>query len=276
MGVTTDGAGRLRGVGRAGADRRRQRASGRAEDGRTSGRRAPADGGGRSGRGPDRGAQGPVDLMIVNVSSRASSTACGSSPRCARPRRPRNLPILAIVDQADRPRLVKALELGVNDILSASGRPGRAGGADADPDQAQALHRLPEAEAGLQPGDGGHRRPDGAAQPPLHGRAAAGLMNRAPGRAASPSRCWCWTSTTSNWSTTASATTPATRCCASSRCGWRPMCAPSTCRAVWAARSSWWSCRAPGMEDAVRIADRIRRDVSASQPFPIMGGAGTC
>ncbi|RZI99931.1 MAG: diguanylate cyclase, partial [Brevundimonas sp.] len=61
-------------------------------------------------------ARGPVDLMIVNVSSgefdglrfiaQARSTEAS-----------RKVPILAVVDPADRPRLLKALELGVNDIL---------------------------------------------------------------------------------------------------------------------------------------------------------------
>lgn len=61
-------------------------------------------------------ARGPVDLMIVNVSSsgfdglRFVAQARSSDAS-------RKTPILAVVDPADRPRLLKALELGVNDIL---------------------------------------------------------------------------------------------------------------------------------------------------------------
>ena len=61
-------------------------------------------------------ARGPVDLMIVNVSSSGFDglrfVAQVRSSEASR----RN-PILAVVDPADRPRLLKALELGVNDIL---------------------------------------------------------------------------------------------------------------------------------------------------------------
>lgn len=61
-------------------------------------------------------ARGPVDLMIVNVSSGGFDglrfVAQARSGEASR-----KTPILAVVDPADRPRLVKALELGVNDIL---------------------------------------------------------------------------------------------------------------------------------------------------------------
>ena len=61
-------------------------------------------------------ARGPVDLMIVNVSSSGFDglrfVAQARSSEASR-----KTPILAVVDPADRPRQVKALELGVNDIL---------------------------------------------------------------------------------------------------------------------------------------------------------------
>ncbi|WP_420471716.1 PleD family two-component system response regulator [Brevundimonas sp. FT23042] len=61
-------------------------------------------------------ARGPVDLMIVNVSASAFDglrfVAQARSTEASR-----RVPILAVVDPADRPRLIKALELGVNDIL---------------------------------------------------------------------------------------------------------------------------------------------------------------
>ncbi|WP_396592900.1 PleD family two-component system response regulator [Brevundimonas sp. R86498] len=60
--------------------------------------------------------RGSIDLMIINV---AASTFDGlrliAQVRSAEPTR--HLPILAMVDPSDRPKLVKALELGSNDIL---------------------------------------------------------------------------------------------------------------------------------------------------------------
>ncbi|GAA0638773.1 PleD family two-component system response regulator [Brevundimonas lenta] len=61
-------------------------------------------------------ARGPVDLMIVNITSESFDglrfVAQARSTEASR-----RTPILAVVDPHDRPRLVKALELGVNDIL---------------------------------------------------------------------------------------------------------------------------------------------------------------
>jgi two-component system cell cycle response regulator len=61
--------------------------------------------------------KGLIDLMIVNtVADTFDGLRLIAQVRSAEPTR--HLPILAIVDAAERPRLVKALELGVNDILS--------------------------------------------------------------------------------------------------------------------------------------------------------------
>ena len=61
-------------------------------------------------------ARGSLDLIIVNVSSSGFDglrfVAQARSSEASR-----RTPILAVVDPADRPRLLKALELGVNDIL---------------------------------------------------------------------------------------------------------------------------------------------------------------
>ncbi|HYE47050.1 MAG TPA: PleD family two-component system response regulator [Caulobacter sp.] len=62
-------------------------------------------------------ARGPVDMVIVN----AAAKSFDGLRLCAGLRSDeasRNLPVLVIVDPDDRPRLVKALEIGVNDILS--------------------------------------------------------------------------------------------------------------------------------------------------------------
>jgi two-component system cell cycle response regulator len=61
--------------------------------------------------------RGPVDLVIVNVASRGFDGlrfAAGLRSDEAT----RNLPILAIYDPDDRAKAVKALELGVNDLLA--------------------------------------------------------------------------------------------------------------------------------------------------------------
>jgi two-component system cell cycle response regulator len=61
-------------------------------------------------------AGGPVDLVIINTAARGFDglrlTAALRSEE-----RTRHLPILAMVDPDDRARMVKALEIGVNDIL---------------------------------------------------------------------------------------------------------------------------------------------------------------
>ncbi len=61
-------------------------------------------------------ARGPIDLMIVNVSS-SGFDGLRFVAQCRSSEASRRTPVLAIVDPADRPRLLKALELGVNDIL---------------------------------------------------------------------------------------------------------------------------------------------------------------
>src|SRR4051812_23868058 len=72
--------------------------------------------------GPEKAlisARGPVDLAIVNAAAR-NFDGLRFAAQLRTDEATRNLPILAIVDYDDRPRLVKALEIGVNDIL---GRP---------------------------------------------------------------------------------------------------------------------------------------------------------
>ncbi len=114
LGVTTDGAARLRGSGgrvlivddnarqaeRIAAELIREHRPSVETDAAT-GLAASRDG---------------IDLMIINVAAAGfDGLRLVAQVRSAEPTR--HLPILAIVDPADRPRLVKALELGVNDIL---------------------------------------------------------------------------------------------------------------------------------------------------------------
>ena len=61
-------------------------------------------------------ARTPIDLMIINVTA-AGFDGLRLVAQVRSAEATRHLPILAIVDPADRPRLVKALELGVNDLL---------------------------------------------------------------------------------------------------------------------------------------------------------------
>jgi two-component system cell cycle response regulator len=62
-------------------------------------------------------AKGPVDLIIINAAARSfDGLRLAASLRSDEATR--HLPILAIVDFDERPRLVKALEIGVNDILA--------------------------------------------------------------------------------------------------------------------------------------------------------------
>jgi two-component system cell cycle response regulator len=62
-------------------------------------------------------ARGPVDLVIVNATAR-SFDGLRIAAQLRSDEATRHLPILAIVDFDERPRLVKALEIGVNDVLA--------------------------------------------------------------------------------------------------------------------------------------------------------------
>lgn len=70
--------------------------------------------------GPEKAmisARGPVDLVIVNAAAR-NFDGLRFAAQLRSDEATRSLPILAVVDYDDRPRLVKALEIGVNDILA--------------------------------------------------------------------------------------------------------------------------------------------------------------
>jgi two-component system cell cycle response regulator len=61
-------------------------------------------------------ARGPVDLVIVNIGAK-SFDGLRFAANLRSDEVTRSLPVLAIVDFDERPRLIKALEIGVNDIL---------------------------------------------------------------------------------------------------------------------------------------------------------------
>jgi len=62
-------------------------------------------------------ARGAVDLVIVNTDAR-SFDGLRLAAQLRSDEATRNVPVLAVVDFDDRPKVVKALELGVNDILA--------------------------------------------------------------------------------------------------------------------------------------------------------------
>ena len=114
LGVDTDGAGRLRGSGGRVliVDDNERQAEKMAEhlagDHRPTVESDPA--------AALIAARGPVDLLIVNVSS-SEFDGLRFVAQVRSTEASRRMPILAVIDPADRPRLLKALELGVNDIL---------------------------------------------------------------------------------------------------------------------------------------------------------------
>jgi two-component system cell cycle response regulator len=62
-------------------------------------------------------ARGPVDLIIVNTTAR-SFDGLRFAAQIRADEATRHLPILGVIDPDDRPRLVKALDIGFNDILT--------------------------------------------------------------------------------------------------------------------------------------------------------------
>jgi two-component system, cell cycle response regulator len=114
MGVDTDGAGRLRGSGgRVLIVDDNERQTGKMMEQLGAEHRPVVE---SDPAAALIAARGPVDLMIVNVAS-AGFDGLRFVAQARSTEASRRLPILAVVDPADRPRLLKALELGVNDIL---------------------------------------------------------------------------------------------------------------------------------------------------------------
>ncbi len=114
MGVSSDGAGRLRAAGGRVLivdDNTRQAEQILTELSREH--RASVE---RDPEAARQAAAGPLDLMIVNVAA-AGFDGLRLIAHLRSAEATRSLPILAVVDPDDRARLVKALDLGANDIL---------------------------------------------------------------------------------------------------------------------------------------------------------------
>jgi two-component system cell cycle response regulator len=68
-------------------------------------------------------ARGPVDLVIVNANAKAFD-GLRFAAQLRSDEQTRNIPILAVCDFDERPKVVKALEIGVNDLLARPIDPG--------------------------------------------------------------------------------------------------------------------------------------------------------
>ena len=177
--------------------------------------------------------------------------------------RTRNVPILVIADADDNARLVRGLEIGVNDYLM---RP-----IDKNELLARVRTQIRKKRYTERLRDNVQLSIEmaitdaltGLLQSPLHGDAiSATLVEQAGVARQAARRCWCSTSTTSNRSTTPTATMPATTCCASS---------PSASRK--SIRGIDLACRYGGeefvivmpetdMAVATMVAERLRRRIA--------------
>ncbi len=146
-------------------------------------------------------AEGNYDLLIVSLGLENFD----GLRLCSQVRsldRTRNVPILAIADAEDNARLVRGLEIGVNDYLSAADRQERAAGARAHADPQEALHRAAARQRAAVDRDGDHRRADRPLQSPLHGKPSRHAGRAGGGARQAAHACWSSTSTISSRSTT--------------------------------------------------------------------------
>jgi two-component system cell cycle response regulator len=62
-------------------------------------------------------ARGPVDLLIISANAKGAFDGLRLAAQIRSDEASRHVPILAVIDPDDRTRMVKALEIGVNDVL---------------------------------------------------------------------------------------------------------------------------------------------------------------
>ena len=124
-------------------------------------------------------AEGNYDLVIVSLSlENFDGLRLCSQVRSLE--RTRNVAILAIADADNNTRLVRGLEIGVNDYLTRPIDKNELMRARAHPDPQEALHRAAARQRADVDRDGDHRRADRPVQSPLHGnpcRDAGGAGN---------------------------------------------------------------------------------------------------
>ena len=101
-------------------------------------------------------AEGNYDLMIVSLRL-ANFDGLRLCSQIRSLERTRNVPILAIAEAENNTRLVRGLEIGVNDYLIAADRQERAAGAGAHADPQEALHRAAARQRADVDRDGDHR-----------------------------------------------------------------------------------------------------------------------
>ena len=267
LGVDTDGAGRLRGSGgRVLIVDDNERQAGKMAEHLAGEHRPTVE---ADPAAALIAARGPVDLMIVNVSS-SEFDGLRFVAQVRSTEASRRLPILAVVDQADRPRLLKALELGVNDILP---RP-------VDPEELEArartqIKRKRYADFLKQKLDYSLEMAVTDALTGLHNRRyMAGQLQGLMSRAAEGESVAVLVMDIDHFKLVNDGF---------GHDAGDEVLREFAVRLATNVRAIDLPCRLGGeefvvvmpgasMEDAVRVADRIRRDVAA-QPFPIMNGA---
>ena len=105
-------------------------------------------------------AEGDYDLAIISLGARELSTACGCASHSARSTAPALCRSSSIAEADDNARLMRGLEIGVNDYLIRPIDRNETAGAGAHPGPAEALRRPPARQRADVDRDGDHRRAD--------------------------------------------------------------------------------------------------------------------
>ena len=205
------------------------------------------------------------DLLIVSLNlAEADGLRLCSQVRSLE--RTRHLPIIVLVQPGDEARLLRALDMGVNDYLT---RP---------IDRNELLARVRTQIKRKRHSDHLRDRLDESVElavtdalTGLHNRRymethLKALAEQAQSRRPAALACCSPTSTTSSRSTTPTATTPATTCCASSPRASAATRAASIWPAASAARSSSSSCPTRRWSGRCQVGERLR-DCIAGEPF---------
>ena len=200
------------------------------------------------------------------------STGSGSARSSARSTARGCCPILVIVDPTDNQRLLRGLDLGINDYLL---RP-----IDRNEMVARVKTQMRRKRFADRLRDNVQMTMEMAITDGLTGlhnrryleRHLETLVQHAAARATAALAADPRHRSFQDDQRYATATTPATTCCASSPTASAKRCAASISRAGSAARSSSWPCPIPTAPSAVLVGERIRQKI-ASEPFQVESGA---